>query len=317
MIRFLFLLLLVSCNSKPTVTTFSGTTMEMHYLIHVGQSLTTQEKIEVEALIHNTFQETKEIFSLYVDDSELLRLNALTSQKPIPISKPMQEVLILSDHINNLSEGRFDPTVYSLSKLWKASLENGKIPLVPAISSIGWEKIHLEKDTFTKDDPATELDLGGIAKGYCLDQIALRLNEVGYPNLFVSWGGEIVATGKHPEGRSWSAYITRLNDTDPEHAIAYVDLQNEALATSGDYLQVWEVNGKAYTHILNPKTGTPLEIQPGRIASVTVSAPTCALADGIATAAMMFENAKELQLWAEALQESYPKLKMWIVTRED
>jgi len=165
------------------------------------------------------------------------------------------------------------------------------------------------------------LDLGGIAKGYGVDLILENLNQAGFSDVFVEWGGEIRASGKHPEGRPWRIFISRLENNDPHLAIAHLDLVDQAIATSGDYLQNWTIekdgNCSTFFHIIDPVTLHPLQKQPLSIASTSVVAPTCALADGLATVAMMFLSVEEAQVWAEKMKKENPDLSFWIVSRQN
>ena len=170
--------------------------------------------------------------------------------------------------MTELSEGRFDPTIEPLQKLWKEHLAQGTVPSKPQIDAllpaIGWNKIHLSKGKICKDHDLTSLDLGGIAKGYCVDLLVERLNANGYPSIFVEWGGEIRTSGQHPDNRPWTIFISRFGNPDPEKALAILTLRNQAIATSGDYIQQWKVQKEntgeeaVYFHIIDPLTGQPL-----------------------------------------------------------
>ncbi|MBN4066634.1 FAD:protein FMN transferase [Simkania negevensis] len=135
----------------------------------------------------------------------------------------------------------------------------------------------------------------------------------------LSGGGEIRTQGSHPSGRRWRVSIRDARSEADNEGIATLEMDNQAIATSGDYLQNWSVKDDdatvhTYSHIINPKTLIPLKVEADRITSVTVVAPTCAMADGLATALMLFNNAAEAKKWAEALQAKDPRLSFWIAT---
>ena len=153
-----------------------------------------------------------------------------------------------------------------------------------------------------------------------------RLNEVGIMNAFIEWGGEIRACGHHPQGRPWTVYISRLGDCDPEHAVATLFLNNQAIATSGDYLQNWTIRISdqddkektvTYFHIFDPKTLQPIEATYTSVASTSIVASNCALADGLATIPMMFSSSTEAVEWADRIKEQYPDILFWIISRSE
>jgi len=126
--------------------------------------------------------------------------------------------------------------------------------------------------------------------------------------------------GNTPDSRPWTVFISKLGSEDPDHAIDIVQLNNQAIATSGDYLQNWlvthsDLSPKIYFHIFDPATLAPLEITGASIASVSVIANDCALADGLATAAMLFANTEAAEAWAKSIKLRYPEISFWIISR--
>ena len=139
---------------------------------------------------------------------------------------------------------QFDPTIEPIQQLWKNRLNEAREPgpdeIAALLPATGWNKIHIEKGLFWKDHDGCSLDLGGIAKGYCVDLLVEQLNAAGYPDVFVEWGGEIRASGRHPDKRPWNIFISRLGNSNPSLAIATIALRDQAIATSGDYMQFWK-----------------------------------------------------------------------------
>lgn len=317
-ILFIFLL---SCepSEKMTVTGFAGITMTVPYRILIGKDLSFIEKRKVQSLIDQTFNEVDRIYNYWNPNSEVSQLNRLKKFERKKLSPELHKFLVTTDKIVRLTEGRFDPTIHPLQNLWRSKLDRGisptKVEIDALIPAVGWDKIHFSGGIFWKDHDATALDLGGIAKGYCVDLIAEKLETAGYPNIYVEWGGEITAKGKHPEDRPWTVFISRLGDANPKNAIAIVELNDEAIATSGDYLQNWtvKVNSKLikYTHIIDPKTGYPLISNSQSLASTSVVAPSCTLADGLATALMI--PSPDMN-WIEKAQQEIKGIKYWTVT---
>lgn len=332
----LALLASCQCQDKQKVavqpdqtTVFTGTKMTIDYKIIVGQQLDAHQIRRVSTLIDAAFQEVDLVYNKWNPKSELSLLNNAKADVDIAISPKLENLLHQTDLIVSLSGGRFDPTIEPLQQLWKTKLETGAVPnaaeLAEISPAIGWNKIHFGNGNFKKSHDKTKIDLGGIAKGYCVDLLIERLNQQDYPNVYVEWGGEIRTSGKHPQKRPWTIFISRLGDTDPSRAITTLALEDRAIATSGDYLQNWSVRwssneGKpattTYFHIFDPKTLQPLTSSYTSIASASVAASKCAFADGLATAAMMFPSLAEAEDWAKKIGEQYPDITFWLISRE-
>lgn len=300
--------------------------MTIRYRLLIGQSLTDNQRQVIQAIVEQTFDEVNRYYNKWNADSELSQLNRLPANEKRQLSPQLYQFLLKVGEIVKWTEGRFDPTVEPIQQLWKQYLEQGQTPTQEEILAlrpcIGWDKIHLNDGFFFKDDSRTSLDLGGIAKGYCVDLIVERLNQAGFANVFMEWGGEIRASGEHPSHRPWNIYISRFEDARPNHALAYVSLKDQAIATSGDYFQFWTAKTtsgeqKIYTHIFNPLTLQPLEVKPGSIASASLLADSCILADGLAKVAMLFDSLEEAQQWTMQVQKMIPNLTFWMVTREE
>lgn len=339
LLSFLCLFLCCSCSSssdhppKPSehkenaTTVFTGNAMTINFRIIIDKDLPPEEKTAVEKKIQQIFKHVDLTYNKWNPHSEISRLNRMKAGMPASISSELERFFNQVDAIVILTEGRFDPTIEPLQQLWKDKLEKGSVPTENEIESIipavGWKNIHYSQQVFTKDHDLTSLDLGGIAKGLCVDLLVENLNRAGYENIFVEWGGEIRASGNHPDNRPWNIYISSLGDADPKNAIAYVPLRDEAIATSGDYLQNWTVHSPgvgcqstSYCHIIDPWTFMPLKIEKNTIASASVLAPSCVLADGLATAAMMFPSVADAKEWSELIKEKSPHLSFWFVVRE-
>lgn len=291
--------------------------MTIPYQVIVGENLSPLQKNICQQVINQTFEEINQKFNKFNPQSELSAINRLKAQERMNISHEMFQFLSFVGKLVTLTEGKFDPTVEKLQTVWKEHLERGEKPSEGEIGevaqSVGWSHIHFDNTTLYKDHSLTSLDFGGVAKGHCVDLIIFNLKRLGFNNLLVEWGGEIFCIGNHPSGRPWMIEIPHPEETGP---IAKIPLTNQGIATSGNYLQQWEiwVGGKwvHYTHILNPKTSTPLTIENGKITSSTVVANNCALADALATTLMLFDTPEESQKWAEALRDKDPSLSFWL-----
>ncbi|HSX10946.1 MAG TPA: FAD:protein FMN transferase [Chlamydiales bacterium] len=275
--------------------------MTMPYHITVGKNLTDEEHKSVSHVIEKTFTEVHEIFDNWNPKSEISRLNAAPAGALLPLSLPLQNLLSLCSDIVTLSSGRFDPTIEPLEHLWREEKTPSPEHLQAVCDSVGWSHISIHNGIFKKDHSGTKLDLCAVAKGLCIDWLTERLQAMGYADLLVEWAGEMRAAGHHPENRDWTVQINPhlLVQNQP---IAPIHLRNNALATSGS------------SFVIDPLTASPLEKTEYSIAFATVIAPTCALADALATAAVLFHSRREAESWAQEVVDIYPDASFWIIS---
>lgn len=275
------LLLCVGCRSPRTPYTLSGTAMTMAYTIHIGDP--HPDPLLLAHLVETTFAEVDQIYNNWNPHSELSALNQLPAGKVVRLSPALATLLHKVEALVGVTEGRFDPTVAPLKK----QLLQGVCPT--PTSAVGWHCLHLEGDQFWKEYEETSLDLGGVAKGYAVDLLVERLQQAGYHHVYVSWGGEGRTAGAHPAGRPWRIAILGGE---------LLELSSGAVATSGTYVQSWTIEGKRYTHLIDPRTQTTLDPDHAPFASATVLAPTCCEADALATALLLFPSLADAHSWA-------------------
>lgn len=313
--------------AEPHITIKNDTTivhdnvMTIDYCITIGRVLSDKEQIPLKQIIQATFQEVNDIYNPWNENSEISLLNKTKKHIKTKISPQLKSLLLLCDHLVTLTQGHFDPTINALRLLWYAKLNNNTIPTKQEIErcqqTTGWHNIHIEDDIFSKDTDETSIDLCAIAKGLCVDLLAERLNEAGFNNIIVDWGGEIRATGKHPSGRSW--YVGIRDPLQNNSLITGVDLINQAIATSGDYFQQWPITMEndtttIFSHIIDPTMGKALSQQP--ITSVTVLNKSCALADALATAIMTFQSQDDAKKWLAEMLNNDDETKVWIIFKD-
>lgn len=319
---------LTSCTnaSKPKNSVeFKGIKMTIPYSILIGHSLTRQEQKLLERNIDEIFDKIDTTYNKWNPLSEISKINNLDKNQPLTISEELSQFLNFVQSIVYLTDHFYDPTIEPLQKLWVSKLNKKTMPSQKEIDeimpAIGWHNLHINKNIIYKDHPKTKLDLSGIAKGLAIDLLITRIQNLGYNNALVEWGGEIRTIGSHPEGRPWSIFIRNINAVDLDNAIDRISLIDKAIATSGDYLQFWDIvnaeNGQTltYFHIINPKTGIPLTTNLHSIASVSVTAPSCAFADAIATACMVAGNKEQAIEWSEKIKGLFPFIDFWIANR--
>ena len=240
--------------------------------------------------------------STYIQGSEISRFNSTrNTETPFFISDDFWNVMTVAQRLYRLTGGAWDATVNPLVNLWGfGSAESGKsVPQKEKIDSllrdIGFEKIEIaENRTLKKKKAAVSLDLGSIAKGYAVDQLASLVHGKGFENYLVEIGGEVYASGRRKDGRPWRVGINKpLPGAPADQVYKIVDLKDGAFATSGDYRNYFVKNGTRYSHILDPRTGYPVN---NGVVSASVMAGTCAFADGLATALMVMGPEKGISL---------------------
>ncbi len=298
-ILFLFL---TGCQEKQVITHFYGIAMEMPYHIQVGSSLSKRQELKVMSIIQSSFLFVDNTFNHRNPNSELSLLNSQKANEPFKLSPDLEHLLLLTDQVVKMTEGRFDPTYGTVIKHWKKALIDGQMPFIQK-QKLGWNQVIIESHTLTKLSGDIFFDLDGIAKGMSIDHLVLELQNGGFPNVYVEWAGEIKVSGKHPHGRCWNAQLPQKN---------LLLLQNEALASSGNQLQQKTLeNNTTYTHIINPKTRLALEVNGHSISNVTVKAPSCAIADGLATGGMLFSSIDAAEKWAKKIHDNYPGIQIF------
>lgn len=184
-----------------------------------------------------------------------------------------------------LSAGMFDITAGRLTHLWH-NRDNlpSKARLNEALQHTGWTKLQWQ-DQHLSMPAGMQLELGGLVKEYAADRAALILKRKNIHSAFVELGGDIHVTGPRPDGKPWNMGIRKpgYHRSKNDEAMASIPITTGGLATSGDYERSSLISGKRYGHIINPKTGWPVN----SFQSVSVSAPSCLLAGSISTLAML------------------------------
>lgn len=294
-----------SLNDNQKQLVYNGTTMGTSYQVKIASGNTPVAKGLAEQ-INNRLESLDNTFTTYKKTSELMVFNQAEVKQPKIISDDMQRVMKLASELYVLTDGAFDPTVGQLVDLWGfgPKYTGEQIPKPEEInqylSSIGLSHLSLDQNAKTATrNTDIQLDFSAIAKGYAVDAVAELLASTGIKNYLVEVGGELRASGEKQNGDPWRIAIEKpsLSQSGIQQV---VDLKNVAVATSGDYRNYFEKNGKRYSHTIDPRSGYPVD---HKLASVTVIAATAAKADALATA-MMVLGPEQTLLFAE--QHSIP-----------
>lgn len=287
------------CNAKKEAS-LSGKTMGTTYHIkvligHLDDLAGLQKKIEIR------LDEINHSMSVFQKDSEISQFNAMGAHTLLPVSKDFLQVLKTAKTLHDQTQGAWDGTVGPLVDLWGfGKTKNTKqVPSAEAINKLlqqtGFQYVNIHPDNaISKSIADISLNLGSIAKGYGVDQIAQVITQNGIQNYLVEIGGEVVAAGRRLDGQKWRIGINKPEKGSPYTEVyKVVTLENQALATSGDYRNFFEQDGKIYSHVIDPKTGFPLS---NHVVSVTIIADDCTYADGLATAVMVMGPQQGLAL---------------------
>lgn len=280
-----------------------GQTMGTSYSITLKGSVSRRAIAQLSREIEETLVEISQHMSTWDPTSEISRFNQSTSTVPFRVSAPFAQVVRSALALSRSSGGAFDPTLQPLLNLWGfgSQAEERKVPsdaeIAVAKAQTGWRKLQVdEADHLQKRTPTLALNLGSIAKGYGVDALAQLLDQKGHENWFAEIGGEVVVRGTNPDDVPWRIGI-EWPTTNPmmEKLKGIVHLSEGAVATSGSYHNYIEEGGVIYSHILDPRSGRAVLSD---TASVTVIAPRCMIADGMATALFVM-GADEGLAWVE------------------
>jgi FAD:protein FMN transferase len=225
-------------------------------------------------------------YSRYLPDSALSRLNIRAGIGWADCDAETLSLIHYGAALHEASNGLFDLSSGLLRKAW--NFREAALPppsqLETLLKRVGWQHVKVEANRVRFDQPEMELDFGGIGKEYAADRAAAALVVAGVTHGFVNLGGDLAVIGPQPDGRAWSIAIPaprKLNST-----VASIEVSRGGLATSGDYERFFMLNGKRYCHVLSPKTGYPVSYWQ----SVTVLAPSAAVAGSCCTIAMLLEE---------------------------
>lgn len=291
---------LAGCSTRKE-TFFSGHTMGTIYSVKVvgGYFQNTgglQEKID------RRLKAINQSMSTYIAGSEISKFNGLKKANTrFEISNDFLQVMRVAANIYRLSDGAWDGTVDPLVNLWGFGRKDGggAIPdnqkVYKLLENVGFDFIKILDDRhLIKTNPSVTLDLGSIAKGFGVDQIAELVKAQGFKDFLVEIGGEVYAAGFRKDDRPWRVGVNRPQKDAPVNQVyKVVPLTDKAMATSGDYRSFFAINGKRYSHVIDPRTGRPIA---NGVVSASVIADNCTFADGLATAIMVMGHAKGLAL---------------------
>jgi thiamine biosynthesis lipoprotein len=267
-----------------------GTTYHISYFDKKGRNFT--DSVDSLLLVVN------KSINNYDPSSEVSRFN--TSNTGFKFDLPyLYPPLKKAEEVFHSSNGAFDPTVMPLVNAWGFGPGKQINPDSTQIDSIrsfvGFDKVRITTDSLVKREPKVQLDLGGIGQGYGADVITDWLKSKGITDMLVELGGEGMAIGKNLKNNNpWEIGILDPNSTyENQFFKAYVSLTNKSFTTSGNYFNYREIDGKKYSHTIDPATGFPAQ---HAILSASVFTSDCVTADVWGTAFMVMGHEKAIEL---------------------
>lgn len=306
--------LLAACGQQPEtlLTHLSGNTMGTTYNIKFAAN-DDIKLAELSNKIERRLFEINKHMSTYDPESELSQFNKSRFTKPITLSDETALVVKEAMRLGKLSNGVLDVTVGPLVNLWGfgPTKRPEKIPSDEQVAEVrqyvGLDKITLNGNRLTKRHPLVYVDLSTIAKGYAVDELAAIIEPLASEGYLVEIGGEMRVKGTKPNGEDWRIAIEKPVTTE-RAAQRVITIGDNAIATSGDYRNYFEQDGMRYSHLINPKTGNPIQ---HNTVSATVVHPSSMVADGLATALNVME-------WSDAIALAEDnELAVFIIRKTD
>ena len=280
----LFVVLIMRREPLSIENVYQGEVMGTYWIVKI-HSHANLEKNTLQKVIQAELDDINSKMSTYLPDSEISRFNEHASMDVFPISNKTHAVMKAAQQISKQSQGAFDISIKPLINLWGFGSKPAEEPpteadIALAMGSIGYQKILLLEKGIRKDSINLQIDVSAIAKGYAVDQVAEKLHSLGHEKYMVDVGGEIRAKGINTKNRAWRIGI-ETPDAERGSYTDIIELKDISIATSGDYRNFYEQDGKRISHTIDARTGNPIT---HRLASVSVLHPSAMMADGWATA---------------------------------
>ena len=289
-------LLTTTATAQPPIETkveITGATMgSIPYKAVVVCDPTESEAKALKSAVVESLDTVNRLMSTYQPDSDISQFNDSESTDWFDVDPETAIVISRALEISQQTDGAFDITVGPAVNAWKFGPDKSKFqpPTDEAIAGlknrIGYRNLSVRKSppAIRKSIPSLEIDLSAIAKGYAVDRVAAAIAELGYDRAMVEVGGEVTATGQRANGGPWIVGVEQPDQMNSKMVVRKLELDNSAVATSGDYRNFHEFQGKRYSHTIDPNTLRPVN---HGLATASVIAKDCMTADALATAAMV------------------------------
>ena len=259
-----------------------GTTCDVQYAAPSGDP----QAVDFERAVVNWVNAFEAKYSRFRPDSLISRINAAAGREWVQIDPEMEGLLQLCDTLHFMTEGVLDPTMLPLIRLWNYKADTPRIPSAPEIAAakalVGWKKVQRTPGKVFLPEAGMALDFGGFGKEYAVDVAAQIAIDRGIPSALVDFGHDLRAIGTPPGRPAW--HIGLEDPLKPGTCTGSMAVINKGVASSGDYIRRFVLEGKRYGHIIDPRTGWPVA---NTCLQVTVIAATCLQAGILSTTAFV------------------------------
>jgi len=293
----IFGLSLLACNRQPEIVAVSGPTMGTSYHVKYW-SAEDVDSGQIALDLQQRLDQVNGLMSTYLPSSEVSRFNEVEPGQWFVLSPETFDVIDRALYWCEQSDGAFDITVSALVNLWgfgpgiRTSEKPAQQDIDAALQQVGCDHIQLDESRYRiRKDRNLAIDLSAIAKGYAVDQLADYLESVRVTDYLVEVGGELRVGGTKPDAEVWKIAV-ESPVTETREVERVLQLENVAVATSGDYRNYFEEDGIRYSHTIDPATGYPIS---HTLASVSVLIDNCMDADALATSFMVMGPEKALE----------------------
>lgn len=276
---------LAACKPGSAVLELTGSTMGTTYNIVAVDHDGSVNKAELQAQIDTALGRINTLMSNWDSGSEVSRFNRHASTSPMTVSSELAQVVAAAEDVHSKTDGYFDITLGPVIETWgfgapASGLSTPKdTALETAMANVGQDKLSVSNTNLQKSNPATQMYLSSIGKGYGVDYVANVMAQAGLRDFMVEIGGDLYVSGSNADALSWKIGI-ESPDLLSRDVVEVAKASDMGMATSGDYRNFFEEDGTRFSHILDPKTGRPVT---HNTTSVTVLAENAMLADAWAT----------------------------------
>ncbi|MEM6803702.1 MAG: FAD:protein FMN transferase [Bacteroidota bacterium] len=236
------------------------------------------------------------LISSWRPTSQTSSINKHAGLKAVKVSEELFQLIYRAKKVSQLSQGAFDISYASMDRIWKFDGTMTQMPspeaIAKSVEKIGYQQIELQearKEVFLQRQ-GMKIGFGAMGKGYAANRAKAILQAKGISSGMVNAGGDLTAWGKEENGESWKIAIA--DPSKKKTVLAWLELSDQAVVTSGDYERFVEIEGKRYAHIIDPRTGYPVQ----GIKSVSIICPDAELADALATCVFVMGREKGLKL---------------------